>query len=376
MIPRKVILDAIRRTYYYKSDVSQHLRSCSVSSRPTLCSQSSSTIISTENVTGSRVDYNNLSQTENDESKSSPSNIVLNFQKLITNENAHEIRQTDNDFTALWNDDKIEKDESLDSHISLSSDLFSDEKDQVDDESENNFNEEVITFPSQSPHTLVEERSEHQKGIQHQLPRAPNMTIYQYKSTEETFFQWDYRNHHNVIEWNMVNMLTKIDKTLKDAHLEPYGKQRGVDTVRNNVLSLDVTEKFRLGRHKSLQKGKLCCKVTRKGIIPDYDKTQKRMQQLLRPMYLMRSILKVIYERHAIYASGYTEQIAHLDPFCLGESFFGPDTKIRVDYDTARLMLRELWLHGHSSTFNKLQKNHNAQQERMKEKNYRPKLTD
>jgi hypothetical protein len=229
----------------------------------------------------------------------------------------------------------------------------------------------------QPPHDSIRKRKDRIiKKPQQLSSTVPSMTIYQYKSTEETYFQWDYRYHPKVTEWNVTNMLTKIEKTLKGAHLEPYGKHRGVDTVRNNILNFDVKEKFRLGRNKSLEKGKISVKLTRDGVQPDYKKTRQQMNQLLRPNYLLRSILKVIYERHSIYASGYTEQIAHLDPCCLGESFFGPDTPIRVDYNVSRLMLRELWLHGHSSTFNKLQWNHNTQQEQLKVKNYRPKLTD
>jgi hypothetical protein len=209
-----------------------------------------------------------------------------------------------------------------------------------------------------------------------QTIQAPGTTIYHYKSTEETYFQWDYRYHRKVKETNMINMLKKIETTLHNAHLEPYGKQRGVDTVRNNLLNLDVKEKFRLGRNKSLEKGKIIRKSGKNGLAPDYKVMHERMKRLLRPMYLLRSMLKVLYERHAIYASGYTVELSKLDEYCLGESFYGYKTHIRMDHHTAKLILRELWLHGWSGKFNKLQKEHNQYQERLRLKNYKPKLTD
>jgi hypothetical protein len=205
---------------------------------------------------------------------------------------------------------------------------------------------------------------------------SPCTTLYHYQSTDETYFQWDYRYHPKLKGTHLVNTLKKIETTLQDAHLEPYGKLRGVDTVRKNILNFEVRDKFRLGRNKSLSMGKVIMKKSRNGPVPDYDKMRKRTKRLVRPLFLMRAIFKILYERHALYASGYTLEIAHLDSHCLGESFFGPDTKNKVDFDTAKLMLRELWLYGHSGKFNKLQKEDSKYHERLKEKNYRPKLTD
>lgn len=359
-------------------EISQYLRSYFVSSRTVLCSFQ----LPTRNrFSGNArcLELHSLSQGDSDETKSTK--LTLNFQKLMTTDNMEEIQRSDKEIAVLsnddgtlqWSDPLLLTDTNLESDISL--DLYCNGLEKDTDESDIIFDEESCAKLLQSPHDLVADMNNH--PTENMAPvEPPNMTIYHYKSTEETYFQWDYRNHPEVKERNVVNTLIKINRTLKDAHLEPHGKQRGVDTVRNNILNLDVTEKFRLGRHKSLQKGKISCKSTRDGVKPDYERMQRRMTKLLRPNSLLRSILKVIYERHAIYASDYTEQIAHLDPCCLGESFFGPETNVRVDYDTSRLMLRELWLHGHSGTFNKLQGKHNAHQERLKEKNYRPKLTD
>ena len=387
-VPRKTIFESIIRTFYCKTNKSHYVRSYDVSSQPVWISQLTSTIGNPSLGDTSYGEQHKLQffQTDNDETISSSSpKILLNFQKLIKNEIEDEMRRADDAIAFVSSHDIIEESNNLlvfpeanieNNDLQTSLDLLGGGEEHDNDLSDHIINEEKCTPPVQPPHDRVDDRNGHRNVKQQQLRPAPNMTIYQYKSTDETYFQWDYRYHPEIKEWNVMNMLIKIERTLKDAHLEPYGKLRGVDTVRQNIINLDVTEKFRLGRNKSLQKGKISCKFTRDGVQPDYKKTEKRMKRLLRPIPLLRSILKIIYERHAIYASGYSEQIAHLDPFCLGESFFGPDTNVRVDYDTARLMLRELWLHGHSSKFNKLQWQHNIHQERLKERNYRPKLTD
>lgn len=51
-------------------------------------------------------------------------------------------------------------------------------------------------------------------------------------------------------------MFVKIDQTLKDTHLEPFGKRRGVNTLRRNILAFDRGTKFRLARAKSFVKRK------------------------------------------------------------------------------------------------------------------------
>jgi hypothetical protein len=204
----------------------------------------------------------------------------------------------------------------------------------------------------------------------------PDMTVYHYKSTEETFFQWDYRNHPKIEGKNMNNLLNKIEATLNNAHLEPYGRQRGVATVLQNVMDMEVGEKFRLGRNKSFKKLKPINPWNEKEPRPNPKKKKRRINNMLRPTQLCRSLFKLLNDRHAIYASGCTAEISALDEYCLGESFFGPTTHVRVSPRTAKLMLKELWLHGHSSTFNMFQKNHNNYQEILKRKLWKPSLTD
>ena len=175
---------------------------------------------------------------------------------------------------------------------------------------------------------------------------------------------------------DMKNLLQKIEATIHNAHLEPFGRARGVQTVRENIMYMEVGDKYRLGHKKSFTKGRLVLRYQRGGLLPDYKRTNEQMRQRLRPKPLLRSIFKCLYERHAIHATGCTPALGIVDDRTLGESFFGPDTHITLNQIDAKLILRELWLHGHSSKFNKLQKNHNKHQELLKEKNWKPNLYD
>jgi hypothetical protein len=188
----------------------------------------------------------------------------------------------------------------------------------------------------------------------------PPTTLYDHFGPKELYFQWDYRNHPKVEHPNMIRLLKKIEVTLKDTHLEPFGTERGVETMRRNIESMENGTRFRLGRGKSLEVGKRNLDLRRytvNGVLkPHGKKLQRKMNIMLRTRPLMKSLLKLLCDRHSVYASGYTSDLGVLSPKMIGQSFFGPKTKKKVNTKEAKVMLRQFWILGFSEEFNKMRK--------------------
>jgi hypothetical protein len=192
----------------------------------------------------------------------------------------------------------------------------------------------------------------------------PDTTIYH--NGKPTYFQWDYRNHRRMEGTSHIKILRKIEQALKDAHLEPYGKRRGVRTVRLNILALDRGTQFRLASTKTFVKIKNEETYRNGSKIPSRKLVTKRIHRLLQTGRLVDTMMRLIYDRHTIRTCRHTANIGTLDRYVIGESFFGPTTHILMTAKTAKLILKELWLYGRSRTFSKMQSNHNFYQEMLK----------
>jgi hypothetical protein len=127
---------------------------------------------------------------------------------------------------------------------------------------------------------------------------------------------------------------------LYNAHLEPYGKFRGVATVRSNIENMKEGTKFRIGRKRSL---------TKLGVIQPLH--VRRRFNLAGYTFLTRTILRLLKERHAIYSTGGTPVINELKWKNIGKSFFGPDSDICIRHRHVQVILRDLWFRGHSELF-------------------------
>jgi hypothetical protein len=194
--------------------------------------------------------------------------------------------------------------------------------------------------------------------------KPPDTTIYH--RSQPTYFQWDYRNHRKMDGMTHVKLLGKIEQALKDAHLEPFGKRRGVRTVRRNILLFNRGTRFRLAQTKSFVKRKTLQTYKHGSKIPSRKFMARKTNRLLQTGRLLKTMFQLIYERHTIRTCKHTAYIGSLDRYALGESFFGPTTHISMTAKTAKMILRELWLHGRSRTFTKMQNNHNVYQAMLK----------
>jgi hypothetical protein len=177
---------------------------------------------------------------------------------------------------------------------------------------------------------------------------------------EETYFQFDYRNHTTAVNAPMSNLLRKIETTLFNAHLEPFGRYRGVATLKHNIEIMNEGVKFRLGRGRSLQKDGV--------IVPK----RKKIQNTTGYIQLKRALLRLLKDRQAIYGSGNTNTITELKWKQIGRSFFGPDSDICISYQETEDILRDLWFRGKSDKFNHLQKWHFRLVQKKKEQLLHP----
>jgi hypothetical protein len=177
---------------------------------------------------------------------------------------------------------------------------------------------------------------------------------------EETYFQFDYRNHKTEINTPMSNLLRKIETTLHNAHLEPFGRYRGVGTLKSNIENMQEGERFRLGRGRSLKKD---------GVIVQLRRKKVNTTGFIKLKY---ALLRLLKDRQAIYGSGNTNTITELKWKQIGRSFFGPDSDICIKYKEAEGILRDLWFRGKSDKFNHLQKWHFRLVQKKKERLLHP----
>jgi hypothetical protein len=173
---------------------------------------------------------------------------------------------------------------------------------------------------------------------------------------KETYFQFDYRNHKTEVNPTMKNLLNKIEKTIHNAHLEPYGKFRGVATIRLNIALMEEGEKFRLGRRKSWIKDGTLVPI------------RKWPPNLTGQIRLKRDFVRILKDRHTIYTAGNMNVLSELKWKKIGQGFFGPDSDICVKPADAVTMLRDLWFRGESNLFNKFQHWHFRLLEKKKKK--------
>jgi hypothetical protein len=176
-----------------------------------------------------------------------------------------------------------------------------------------------------------------------------------FRTKKETFFQFDYRNIDRVpiTRPEVEVLLQKIEVTLKDTELEPYGTSRGVETLRKNIDALPDGAKFRMGGGKgSLQK-----------VGEGYDKAV----YVTSHRALRKAMFNLLYERHAIITSGWTHDMKKLTSEMIGQSFLGPETRVVVDHKLGKDVIQELWMRGVSSKYNRLIKKH---EDRFAERNF------
>lgn len=162
------------------------------------------------------------------------------------------------------------------------------------------------------------------------------------------------------------NVIRKIEQALNGAHLEPFGKRRGLRTLRRNILTFDKGTKFRLAQTKSFFKRKSKVTYRNGSKIPSRKFMAKRINSALGTSRLLKIIFQLLYDRHTIHACGHMAIIGTLDRYALGESFFGPTTHVFMTSKTAKMIIRELWLHGRSRTFSKMQNDHDIYQKMLK----------
>jgi hypothetical protein len=175
-----------------------------------------------------------------------------------------------------------------------------------------------------------------------------------YKTGEETFFQFDYRNVTKPLLNSQLDiLLRKIESTSKDTELEPYCARRGTVTLRKNIEQLPDGGKFRLGG------GKKSMKKMGEG----YDKAV----YVTSHRALRKAMINLIWERHAIMTTGKTHEWKKIPSAVIGQSLLGPDTRVVVDRKLGQDILQELWIRGVSSKYNRIIKKH---KERSAERNF------
>jgi hypothetical protein len=175
-----------------------------------------------------------------------------------------------------------------------------------------------------------------------------------YKTGEETFFQFDYRNVTKPLLNSQLDiLLRKIESTAKDTELEPYCARRGTVTLRKNIEQLPDGGKFRLGG------GKKSMKKMGEG----YDKAV----YVTSHRALRKAMINLIWERHAIMTTGKTHEWKKIPSAVIGQSLLGPDTRVVVDRKLGQDILQELWIRGVSSKYNRIIKKN---KERSAERNF------
>jgi hypothetical protein len=197
---------------------------------------------------------------------------------------------------------------------------------------------------------LIESQYKHRiedEDYNNDLIEPPPVIMYK---DEATYFQFDYRNHPPITDVSMKNLLRKIEASLYRTHLEPYGRDRGVQTMAQNVESFKEGKMFRVGS-KSYNKH---------GTIEPVKKAEVKVNRY--------SLLRLLKERHTIYATGNHSRLATVDKNIIGKSFFGPESDINVLHKEAELLLRDLWFFGMSQRFNGLQRRHFSMENRKYDK--------
>ena len=168
---------------------------------------------------------------------------------------------------------------------------------------------------------------------------------------EETYFQFDYRNHPPITAFDNKNLLRKIERVLRNIHLEPIGdKNRGVATMERNIENMKEGDDYRLSRRT-------------------YNKTGLfEPINALKPKTTRYTLIKSLTERHALYATGNNWRFGGLKRNVLGQSLFGVDSEIEVKARDTATILRDLWCFGQSYMFDGLQRRHFAMKRRKEQK--------
>jgi hypothetical protein len=181
-------------------------------------------------------------------------------------------------------------------------------------------------------------------------PMIRAVPIIMYKG-EEAYFQFDYRNHPPVTDNDTKNLIRKIERVLRNIHLEPIGdKDRGVETMRMNVENMADGEDYRLSR-RSYHKNGLFEPIN---AVP--------------PKITRKALLKTLTERHSLYVTKNNPRFGGLDRNKLGQSLFGEDSEVEVKARDVAAILHDLWCFGYSSFFNGLQRRHFAMKRRKEVK--------
>ena len=181
-------------------------------------------------------------------------------------------------------------------------------------------------------------------------PMIGAVPLIMYKG-KETYFQFDYRNHPPITDNDTKNLVRKIERALRNTHLEPIGTiNRGVETMTMNIENLKEGEDFRLSRRT----------YSKAGLFEPI--------HAIKPKTTRFTLLKSLTERHALYATGNNPRFGSLKRNKLGQSLFGEDSEIEVlSRDVARI-LRNLWCFGECTMFNGLQRRHFAMKRRKEGK--------
>ena len=200
-------------------------------------------------------------------------------------------------------------------------------------------------------------------------------TLFNRNRTRETFFQWDYRNHPRVKDVFMLGYLNEIALILKNVNLEPFGKYRGVETMRQNILNMELSARRRI--MTCLAYGKFVDKdmyqyLMDDVIIESLGKTldKERQQKALSPGPMRRALFELLCHRHAIYASGRIFDLNSVSYDLLGKSFFGPNARVNLSARQVKLILKELWTLGVSQRMNVVHWNYYGDYKRNKENKY------
>ena len=168
---------------------------------------------------------------------------------------------------------------------------------------------------------------------------------------KETYFQFDYRHHPPIVNQDIKNLLRKIERVLRNIHLEPLGNfNRGVETMQKNVENMKEGEDYRVSR-KTYSTG---------GLFQLIDEEKPRTTRF--------SLLKTLTERHALYATGNNPKFGQLKKNVLGQSLFGTDSEVEVKASVTAIILRDLWCNGSSTMFEGLQRRHFAMKRRKEGK--------
>lgn len=216
-------------------------------------------------------------------------------------------------------------------------------------------NDDILQMVEQNcdlmKHTLIRDARDAKVNVtalvDNEMREVPLIT---YKATP-TYFQFDYRNHDAPLTESMQGLLRKIEATLENADLEPFGRNRGVETIKRNIENLREGDRYRI-RKRSRSKS---------GLIERKKKDKVNVNRY--------TLLKLLKERHCIYTTGTHERLGQLDQIVLGRSLFGPESDVKITSREVEQVLNELWFQGVSSRFRGLQRTHFALLRRKEAKN-------